>query len=209
MSDTSTEVVERLTNQRDYNRRLVEHQKTVIDRLNAERDALAAELAEARGALDRIDVIAEVADAAPLCMGEIRELIKVNRALKSEPAPRHSDDECLRCGSVGGFGCYECIPDPQVSTRDRLLDERARLSNNFGLGPFEDGRTRDRIAEIDRKLDDVPVSRQSVQEAARVLLSDDVFPRSDYSAYIPGDNRYEVSRQGFQVLRAQEAQGDE
>ncbi len=88
MSDTSTEVVERLTNQRDYNRRLVEHQKTVIDRLNAERDALAADLAEARGTLDRIDVIAEVADAAPLCMGEIRELIKMNRALKSDPAPR-------------------------------------------------------------------------------------------------------------------------
>lgn len=57
---------------------------------------LTGQLAEARGTLDRIDVIAEVADAAPLCMGEIRELIKMNRALKSEPAPRHSVQEAAR-----------------------------------------------------------------------------------------------------------------
>lgn len=22
-----------------------------------------------------------------------------------------SDKECQRCGSVGGYGCYECIPE--------------------------------------------------------------------------------------------------
>jgi len=40
------------------------------------------------------------------------------RALKSEPAPGHPDDECQRCGSVGGFGCYECSPAPRQSVHE-------------------------------------------------------------------------------------------
>ncbi|EEW57098.1 conserved hypothetical protein [Ruegeria sp. TrichCH4B] len=207
---------------------------------------LTGQLAEARGTLDRIDVIAEVADAAPLCMGEIRELIKMNRALKSEPAPQpkskavplsapvevcgicdiagchhtrelnekmpneiaawptfpdgcvtgswsanqhhqdavayvrkepapgHLDDECKRCGSVGGFGCYECTPAP----------------------------------------------RQSVQEAARVLLewTGDYIPTvpklAAVKAHLAHDNKTQpvaISAAWIAALQAiaQEAQGDE
>jgi len=30
------------------------------------------------------------------------------------------DDECLRCGSVGGYGCYECTPEEDTPTPDAL-----------------------------------------------------------------------------------------
>ncbi|WP_413219074.1 hypothetical protein [Tritonibacter mobilis] len=37
-------------------------------------------------------------------------------------------------------------------TRDRLEDERERLMHEYGWGPAQDGKVRDRIAEIDKKL---------------------------------------------------------
>ena len=42
--------------------------------------ALEEENADARAVLDRIDAIAKMADAAPLCMGEIQQLITMHRA---------------------------------------------------------------------------------------------------------------------------------
>lgn len=45
--------------------------------------------------------------------------------VRKEPAPGHLDDECKRCGSVGGFGCYECTPAPRQSVQEAakvLLD---------------------------------------------------------------------------------------
>jgi len=30
---------------------------------------------------------------------------------KKYDAEHSGDSECVRCGSVGGYGCYECIPD--------------------------------------------------------------------------------------------------
>ena len=42
--------------------------------------ALEEENADARAVLDRIDAIAKAADAAPLCMGEIQQLIAMHRA---------------------------------------------------------------------------------------------------------------------------------
>ena len=36
--------------------------------------------------------------------------------------------------------------------RESLEEERHRLDNSFGYGPFHDGKVRDRIAEIDRLL---------------------------------------------------------
>lgn len=227
---------------------------------------LTGQLAEARGTLDRIDVIAEVADAAPLCMGEIRELIKMNRALKSEPAPRpkskavpssaavevcgicdiagchhtrelnekmpneiaawpefpdgcvtgswsanqhhqdavayvrkepapgHLDDECQRCGSVGGFGCYECTPAPHQIERVSLADLEGYGTNS--------------------------APRQSVQEAARVLLewTGDYIPTvpklAAVKAHLAHDNKTQpvaISAAWIAALQAiaQEAQGDE
>ena len=29
-------------------------------------------------------------------------------------------DECKRCGSVGGYGCYECTPDVEIYTQADL-----------------------------------------------------------------------------------------
>lgn len=38
-------------------------------------------------------------------------------------------DTCHRCGSVGGFGCYECIPDmiPRAEADARVAADRQRI----------------------------------------------------------------------------------
>lgn len=95
---------------------------------------LTGQLAEARGTLDRIDVIAEVADAAPLCMGEIRELIKMNRALKSEPAPRPKSKAVPSSAAVEVCG----ICDIAGCHHTRELNEK--MPNEIAAWPeFPDG----------------------------------------------------------------------
>jgi hypothetical protein len=51
-------------------------------------------------------------------------------------------------------------PAPATNARERLGDERWRLMNSFGNGAFADGKTRDRIAEIDTELAAQPAERQ-------------------------------------------------
>ncbi len=74
--------------------------------------------------------------------------------VRKEPAPGHLDDECQRCGSVGGFGCYECTPAPHQIERVSLADLEGYGTNS--------------------------APRQSVQEAAKVLL--DVWEREGLEA---------------------------
>lgn len=54
--------LERITNQRNYNRRLADHQKTVIDRLNAEITAIQDDARDKRDALLAAEELADAVD---------------------------------------------------------------------------------------------------------------------------------------------------
>lgn len=60
--------------------------------------------------------------------------------VRKEPAPGHLDDECQRCGSVGGFGCYECTPAPRQSVQEAakvLLREENGMSDELNSAGWE------------------------------------------------------------------------
>lgn len=58
------------------------------------------------------------------------------------PTPQPEGRECSRCGSVGGFGCYECIP-PQPS---ETVAEAAQVLINAYSRDDNLGRTLARLA---------------------------------------------------------------
>lgn len=42
------------------------------------------------------------------------------------PAPQPEGQECSRCGSVGGFGCYECTPSAATPTAQEAVAWRCK-----------------------------------------------------------------------------------
>lgn len=90
--------------------------------LVSERDQLRRELEEARhAALDTANISrlkrAINSESEGYWAPTDDMLARILRGLKSEPALGHLDDECQRCGSVGGFGCYECTQGARNDNR--------------------------------------------------------------------------------------------
>ena len=47
------------------------------------------------------------------------------------PAPQPEGQECPRCGSAGGFGCYECTPAAATTTAQEAVPERKIVERKF------------------------------------------------------------------------------
>ena len=59
-------------------------------------------------------------------------------------------DECPRCGAIGGFGCYECVPEAKETASDVLV-KRLRKGDTPMANHYMD-EAADRIEELEAKL---------------------------------------------------------
>lgn len=68
---------------------------------------------------------------------------------------------------------YAVPPSPVAGERvDRLEDERNRLQNSYGSGPFADGLITRRIAEIDKELSSSPPPPETTRNLAESICDD-------------------------------------
>lgn len=66
-----------------------------------------------------IDMPGEYRGQIALTIYEAEQLGHILAALT--PAPQPEGQECSRCGSVGGFGCYECTPSAATPTAQEAV----------------------------------------------------------------------------------------
>ena len=144
------------------------------DRLEAWAREMLASTPPKTGALHLLDAVHYLRTAAPTAPSTALTEAHVRAAdeawLKAEGGIRGAIRATFAAGYEAAVNERAAAPSTAAGERERLEEERNRLSNHFGYGARLDGSTRERIAAIDARLAALATpSAQGVEEETETL----------------------------------------